>query len=183
MIVPLSAKAKRKVEPCPVRTRPRCGRRAARQFSCRWPDPMPVPANSSRLCSRWNMPKILSKYCGSIPSPLSCTENFHSFHRSWRRRCGPSGIPGLWYLMALPTKFWNSWTSCISSAMTDGRRSCVTSAPLSSMAPRRLRSACCNASSLEMSSRSSFLSFRPANRPADPGSTAACGSRRPPQKR
>ena len=33
--------------------------------------PMPVPANSSRLCSRWNMPKILSKYCGSIPSPLS----------------------------------------------------------------------------------------------------------------
>ena len=28
-------------------------------------NPMPVPANSSRLCSRWNMPKILSKYCES----------------------------------------------------------------------------------------------------------------------
>ena len=39
--------------------------------------PMPVPANSSRLWSRWNMPKILSKYCGSIPSPLSFTENIH----------------------------------------------------------------------------------------------------------
>src|SRR6202034_1112948 len=39
--------------------------------------PIPVPANSSRLCSRWNITKIISKYCGSIPSPLSRTEKVH----------------------------------------------------------------------------------------------------------
>jgi len=45
---------------------------------------MPVPANSSLLCSRWNMPKILSKYWGSMPRPLSSTVKRHLFvERSW----------------------------------------------------------------------------------------------------
>jgi len=51
-----------------------------------------------------NMPNIFSKYCGSIPSPLSCTENAHFFRRPRRRRCGPSG-PGPCYLMALRRGF------------------------------------------------------------------------------
>jgi signal transduction histidine kinase len=68
-------------------------------------NPMPVPANSSRLCSRWNMPKILSKYCGSIPSPLSRTENIHFLSPSSAAVTCTLGIPGLWYLMALPTRF------------------------------------------------------------------------------
>jgi hypothetical protein len=28
-----------------------------------------------------------------------------SFRHSWRRRCAPRGIPGFWYLMALPMRF------------------------------------------------------------------------------
>jgi putative ABC transport system permease protein len=39
--------------------------------------PIPVPANSSRLWRRWNIPKMRSKYWASMPSPLSLTENFH----------------------------------------------------------------------------------------------------------
>ena len=70
-VLSLPAKAKRKVEPCPgcdsTEMLPPCRSTIFLQMA----NPMPVPANSSRLCSRWNMPKILSKYCGSIPSPLS----------------------------------------------------------------------------------------------------------------
>ena len=72
-------KREAKVEPCPgcdsTEMLPPCRSTIFLQMA----NPMPVPANSSRLCSRWNMPKILSKYCGSIPSPLSCTENIHCF--------------------------------------------------------------------------------------------------------
>src|SRR5208282_5740276 len=63
----LSARAKRKVEPCPgcdsTEMLPPCRSTIFLQIA----KPMPVPANSSRLCRRWNIPKIFSKYCGSIP--------------------------------------------------------------------------------------------------------------------
>src|ERR1700683_2695411 len=75
----LSPKAKLKVEPCPscdsTEMLPPCRSTIFLQMA----NPTPVPSNSSRLCSRWNIPKIFSKYCESIPSPLSCTENVHFF--------------------------------------------------------------------------------------------------------
>ena len=89
-----------------------------------------------------------------MPKPLSFTENVHCFACFRTAECVPRGVPGFWYLMALPIRFWNSWISCIPSARTGGRGSWVTSAPLSSMAPRRFISARCNASSLEVSSNS-----------------------------
>src|ERR1700733_7649536 len=75
--VSLPTKAKRNVEPCPgcdsTEILPPCRSTIFLQIA----NPMPVPSKSSRLCRRWNMPKILSKYCDSIPSPLSSTENIH----------------------------------------------------------------------------------------------------------
>src|SRR5271170_6829743 len=75
--ISLPGRAKRNVEPFPgcdsTEMLPPCRSTIFLQMA----KPMPVPANSSRLCSRWNTPKILSKYCGSIPSPLSFTENVH----------------------------------------------------------------------------------------------------------
>src|SRR5208282_6903441 len=68
------AKAKLKVDPCPgwdsTEMVPPCRSTIFLQMA----KPMPVPANSSRLCNRWNMPNIFSKYCGLIPNPLSFTE-------------------------------------------------------------------------------------------------------------
>src|ERR1700682_861113 len=78
-----SAKSQRKVEPWPscdwTEMLPPCRSTIFLQMA----NPMPVPANSSRLCSRWNMPKIFSKYCESIPSALSCTENIHFLSPFW----------------------------------------------------------------------------------------------------
>src|SRR3984893_16195679 len=41
-------------------------------------NPIPVPLNSLGPCNRWKRMKILSKYRGSIPKPLSRTEKIHS---------------------------------------------------------------------------------------------------------
>src|SRR5229473_4902463 len=101
----LSASAKRKVEPCPgcdsTEMLPPCRSTIFLQMA----SPIPVPANSSRLCSRWNIPKIFSKYCASIPNPLSFTEKIHFFPPFLAAEMCTRGIPGLWYLMALPTRF------------------------------------------------------------------------------
>src|ERR1700687_1814823 len=101
----LSSKAKRKVDPCPTcdstEMVPPCRSTIFLQMA----NPMPVPANSSRLCNRWNTPKILSKYCGSIPNPLSFTEKIHCFPPFLAAEMCTRGIPGFWYLMALPTRF------------------------------------------------------------------------------
>ncbi len=37
--------------------------------------PMPVPGYAARSCRRWKIRKTRSAYCGSIPIPLSVTEN------------------------------------------------------------------------------------------------------------
>src|SRR6185369_2719437 len=105
----LSGSANRNVEPCPswdsTLISPPCRSTIFLQIA----SPMPVPANSSRLCSRWNMPKIFSKYCGSIPSPLSFTANIHlSSPLRVTETCTWGTPPGCWYLMAFPTRFWNS---------------------------------------------------------------------------
>src|ERR1700727_3156757 len=106
--ISLAAKANRKVDPAPrcdsTEIVPPCLSTIFLQMA----SPMPVPANSSRLCSRWNMPKILSKYCGSIPNPLSCTENFHRLSPSGMAEMCTVGISGRRYLIALPTRFWKS---------------------------------------------------------------------------
>src|SRR5712692_2588038 len=72
--------------------------------------PIPVPSYSSRLCKRWKIRKIRSRYCGSIPMPLSCTEKTHS--GPWRSApTRISGRPSLQNLRALPIRFWKSWVS------------------------------------------------------------------------
>src|ERR1700722_1738119 len=101
----LSARAKRKVEPCPglesTEMTPPCLSTIFLQMA----NPIPVPANASRLCSLWNMPKILSKYCGSIPSPLSFTAKSHCLPPFLAAEMCTRGTPDFWYLMALPTRF------------------------------------------------------------------------------
>src|SRR5580700_1571985 len=91
---PDPARAKRNVEPCPgcdsTEILPPCRSTIFLQMA----SPMPVPANSSRLCSRWNMPKILSKYCGSIPNPLSFTEKIHFIPLFLAAEMCIRGIPG-----------------------------------------------------------------------------------------
>src|ERR1700675_80052 len=97
-----SARAKRNVEPCPgwdsTEMLPPCRSTIFLQMA----NPMPVPSNSSRLCSRWNISNIFSKYWESMPIPLSCTENVHFFPPFLEAEIWTRGIPGLWYLMALP---------------------------------------------------------------------------------
>ena len=67
-----------RIEPCPgwdsTEMVPPCRSTIFLQIA----SPMPVPANSSRLCSRWNMPKILSKY-------LRVNSQSVVFHRKHRR--------------------------------------------------------------------------------------------------
>src|SRR5204863_1582512 len=100
--------------------------------------PMPVPGYSPIACSRWNSMKMRSKYCGSMPMPLSAMLMCHSPASS----TAPTWIWGarslLRNLSALPMRFWNTWASCTSSASTVGSASAVTAAPDSSIAARRL---------------------------------------------
>ncbi len=94
-------------------------RRGARRSSCRWPGRCRCPRTPSRLWSRWKMPKIRSKYSGSMPMPLSWTAKRQPCPQSRGRRRGPRRSAPR-NLIALPTRFWNSWISCISSRH-DGR--------------------------------------------------------------
>src|SRR5712672_1651289 len=100
--------------------------------------PIPVPGYSSCVCKRWNTRKMRSKYCGSIPMPLSATKNRHSSPASFT----PMWMRGASFfflnLIALATRFCSSCVSCVSSALISGRESCVTSASLCSTAARRL---------------------------------------------
>src|SRR5687768_3771424 len=84
--------------------------------------PMPVPGYSPLLCRRWSTMKMRSKYCGSMPMPLSRTAKVHSSGPSvtptWMR-----GTEGERNLSALPIRFWNSCPSCTSSACTVGMAS------------------------------------------------------------
>src|SRR5271154_742270 len=101
----LPARANRNVEPCPGSDSTEMLPPWRSTIFLQIANPMPVPANSSRLWSRWNMPKILSKYCGSMPRPLSFTENIHFFPPSMAAEMCIRGSPGFWYLMALPMRF------------------------------------------------------------------------------
>ena len=66
--------------------------------------PIPVPGYSSRVCKRWKMTNIRSAYWGSMPIPLSFTENSQSaafcLHETWI--CGALLFR---YLMPLPIRF------------------------------------------------------------------------------
>src|SRR5205085_6225732 len=89
--------------------------------------PMPVPGYSPMVCRRWKSMKMRSKYCGSMPMPLSATVMRHS------PACSPAltwmrGTAGPRNLSALPIRFWKSCASCTSSAWTLGRASQVTPA-------------------------------------------------------
>src|ERR1700733_11833837 len=104
-----ASRVKRNVEPCPgcdsTEMLPPCRSTIFLQMA----NPMPVPSNSSRLCKRSNMPNILSKYFASIPSPLSLTEKTHLASPFFARLLAQDtwiwGIPGGWYLIALPMRF------------------------------------------------------------------------------
>src|SRR5712691_10442974 len=100
----LSGIVKKKAEPRPgsdsTQIRPPCLSTIFLQTA----RPMPVPGYSSRRWSRWNMTKSRSKYFGSMPIPLSLTENVHSrpffFAAMWTL-----GFFVPWNLIALPTRF------------------------------------------------------------------------------
>src|ERR1051325_1709818 len=100
--------------------------------------PMPVPGYSPMACSRWNSMKMRSKYCGSMPMPLSATLMCHSPASS----CAPTWMWGarslLRNLSALPIRFWNTCASCTSSPSTVGSASAVTAAPDSWIAACKL---------------------------------------------
>src|SRR5258706_555245 len=85
--------------------------------------PMPVPGYSPIVCRRWNSMKMRSKYCGSMPMPLSAMVRCHSpscsSAETWMR-----GTPWPRNLRALPIRFWNSCASCTSSAFF-ARSSCA----------------------------------------------------------
>src|SRR5215213_3046790 len=83
-----------------------------------------------------------------MPIPLSRTENSHApccrseSADGWRSaETWMRGGASPRNLMALATRFWNTWVNCVASPTTVGSGSWVTSAPLSSMARRRLASA------------------------------------------
>src|SRR5947207_1377965 len=99
--------------------------------------PMPVPGYSPIVCSRWNSMKMRSKYCGSIPMPLSAMVRCHSPAFS-SAETSMRGTPLPRNLSALAIRFWKSCASCISSASTLGNGSQVTAALDSSIAARRL---------------------------------------------
>ena len=93
------------------------------------------------------------------------------------------GVPGRWYLIALPTRFWNSWISCISSARTCGQRIVGDdgAAVLDGAAEVRER---LQERRLRWRSRAAPVPWsRRARRPAGPGSAAACGWPRRPRTR
>src|SRR5580704_3596042 len=101
----LRAKAKRKVDPCPSFDSTEMLLPCRSTIFLQMANPIPVPANSSRLCRRWNIPKILSKYCGSMPNPLSFTAKSHCLPPFLAAEMCTRGTPDFWYLMALPTRF------------------------------------------------------------------------------
>src|SRR5271154_1633504 len=90
----LPARANLKVEPCPGFDSTEMLPPWRSTIFLQMASPIPVPANSSRLWSRWNIPKIRSKYSESIPSPLSFTENSHILLSSSTADMWTKGIPG-----------------------------------------------------------------------------------------
>ena len=84
------------------------------------------------------------------------------------------GTPGPWYLMAFPRRFWNSWTSCISSPSPWGKGHAVTSAPLCLDGPLRFATPLATPFRWRYRLNPGFLP-RHANRLTDPESTVACG--------
>ena len=104
--------------------------------------PMPVPANSSRCAAAGTCRRSFRSTAGRFPGRCPAPRRPISARRSWSAETCTSGVPGFWYLMALPTRFWKSWSAASRRPGRSGRGSWVTSAPLSSMAPRRFASAC-----------------------------------------
>ena len=84
--------------------------------------PIPVPGYFSLLFNLLNISKILSEYCGSIPIPLSCTENIHSFSFFYAA-IGIFGASPFWDFVPLIIRFWNTWTNWVESAITSGKGS------------------------------------------------------------
>src|SRR6185437_14778531 len=81
--------------------------------------PIPVPSNSSTLCSRWNTPNSLCAYRMSKPAPLSRTKNIR---RPPSTPATPISISAssrpLVYLIALSMRFANTCRSIAKSPIT-----------------------------------------------------------------
>ena len=63
------------------------------------------------------------KCLGSMPMPLSFTEKIHSAPSLRAEMWTRGRVTSLRNLMALPTRFWKTCTSCVRSASTVGRSS------------------------------------------------------------
>src|ERR1700719_4443309 len=102
---PRSGSAKKKVEPFSGRDSTQILPPSRSKIFLQMANPIPVPLNSFRPCNRWKRTKILSKYCGSIPRPLSLTEKIHSLPPFFMAETCTRGTSALRYLMAFPTRF------------------------------------------------------------------------------
>src|ERR1700730_13436295 len=101
----LSGRAKWKVEPFPGCDSTQILPPSRSTIFLQMANPIPVPSNSLRPCSRWKRTKILSKYWGSIPRPLSRTEKIHSGPPFFEAEMCTWGLSALRYLIAFPTRF------------------------------------------------------------------------------
>ena len=137
--------------------------------------PMPVPGNVSRVCRRWNIPKIRSAYCGSMPIPLSSTAKRQTApsRSALTRTCGT--VPGATNLIALVIRFWSSCASWPGSPVTVGRSSHSIAgggSPVTRVGDRRDERAHVDRLRRALGAR------RCASRRAGPRSAPACGRRR-----
>src|SRR5215207_4450463 len=96
--------------------------------------PMPVPGYSARVCRRWNSTQIRSRYCDSMPIPLSCTPKTQSWLSRRAETCTLGDSPRRWNFSPLAIRFWKSCRSWVASPRTVGSSSRVTVPLLSCMA-------------------------------------------------
>ena len=119
-----AGRAKWNVDPAPgvdsTHIRPPCHSMAFLQNA----SPSPLPG-CSLPCRRLNTPKIRAWNAGSMPGPLSRTENTHS--GSWRleETCTAGGCASK-YSMAFPDQMVHDLGQDLEVPATAGKGSCVT---------------------------------------------------------
>lgn len=118
--------------------------------------PMPEPG-TSRPCRRLKGLKMSWQWRGGTPMPLSITANSSAPSTTravtWMR----GGIPGRWYLRALPSRFCSSSSSAVWCTRTVGRFSFVITAAVSSRACFRFASALSSTSAVSTGASSTLL--------------------------
>ena len=110
--------------------------------------PIPVPGYVALSCRRWKIRKTRSAYCGSIPIPLSVTENTQNAPSrlavmAMRGGCSPLNFS------ALLSRFWKTTLRSVACARTTGSGAASTTAPAWSIRSDRFAFAVASAASLD----------------------------------